>query len=343
MSNIVKVGFLIVLAALVALILRGFFIASSAPSGPQQPTVDRIRVAAADLPRGLLLRDDDLGWKSVPHAQTPAGAVIDGPQHDVALKGAVLRHAVTAGVPILASDVIQANAPGFLSATLSPDMRAVSVAIDDVSGNAGLIQPGDYVDLILTQSMQGKTDSPDESVSSETVVQHARVLAVGSELVPAKDSVIDTNARARTVTLEVSPHTAEAIAVAARLGSLSLALRSFATLDRSASAASAAYATSDALPSAQPVWAGDISRALRALPGNSRNAVSGSPLPSGPVAQPTVTIYRGSNSTTQTDSGGVSMNRGGGGSSDAGGGNAPTSPTIGVPPLPSTTQTFGLH
>ncbi|QGZ60366.1 Flp pilus assembly protein CpaB [Paraburkholderia acidisoli] len=340
MSNIVKVGFLVILAALVALILRGFFIAASKPAGPQEPTTDRIRIAAADLPRGLLLRDDDLNWKAVPHESTPAGAVIDGPQHDVTLKGAVLRHAVTAGAPILASDVIQANAPGFLSATLHPDMRAVSVAIDDVSGNAGLIQPGDYVDLILTQSMQGKTDSPDESVSSETVVQHARVLAVGSELVPSKDST-DANTRARTVTLEVSPHTAEAIAVAARLGSLSLALRSFATLDRAANAASAPDATSDTLPSAQPVWAGDISRALRALPGNVRNAnAGGTPLPAAPVAAPSVTIYRGSAVTTQSDNNAVPVMHGSG----AGGGGPLPQPTIGVPPLPSPmAQTFGMH
>jgi pilus assembly protein CpaB len=300
MSTPIKIGLLIILAAIVALFTRGLFIAASKPPAPKEPTVDRIRVASVDLPRGLLLREDDLSWKTVPRANTPAGAVIDAAPHDVELKGAVLRHAVVAGAPITASDVIQANAPGFLSATLRPDMRAVSVAIDDVSGNAGLIQPGDYVDVILTQSMQGKTEAPDESVASETVVQHARVLAVGSDLQPAKDTS-DANTRARTVTLEVSPHTAEAVAVAARLGSLSLALRSFATLERTAAAASDANAdaTSDSLPDSKPVWAGDISRAVRALPDSSRRAAaapSQAPAAPQPVA---VTIYRGSSSSSQ--------------------------------------------
>ncbi|HTH61596.1 MAG TPA: Flp pilus assembly protein CpaB [Paraburkholderia sp.] len=316
MSNTIKIAILIILAALVALIMRGFFIAASKPAAPQAPSFDRIRVAGADLPRGLLLRDDDLAWKTVPHASTPAGAVVDGTPHPVELKGAVLRHAVTAGTPIVAADVILANAPGFLSATLHPDMRAVSVAIDDVSGNAGLIQPGDYVDLILTQSMQGKTESPDESVSSETVVQHARVLAVGSDLQPAKDTS-DANTRARTVTLEVSPHTAEAVAVAARLGSLSLALRSFATLDRTSNAASAADATSDSLPDTKPVWAGDISRAVRALPGSaSRESAATSATPARVAAAPaSVVIYRGSTPSTQA-------------------GNDGATTTSGAPPLP---------
>lgn len=311
------------MAALVALMMRGLFIAASKPAGPKEPTVDRIRVAGAALPRGLLLREDDLSWKTVPHASTPSGAIVDGTAHEVELKGAVLRHAVAAGAPIVASDVILANAPGFLSATLRPDMRAVSVAIDDVSGNAGLIQPGDYVDLILTQSMQGKTEAPDESVSSETVVQHARVLAVGSDLQPSKDTS-DANSRARTVTLEVSPHTAEAVAVAARLGSLSLALRSFATLDRTAGAASGVDATSDTLPDTQPVWAGDISRAVRALPGNARReaVAAEATTPARSVQPAAVMIYRGSTSSLQS---------GDSGSTAPGGGGA----TPGLPPLPS--------
>jgi pilus assembly protein CpaB len=300
------------MATIVAIIARGFFIAASKPASPAAPTAYRIRVANADLPRGLLLRDDDLAWKTVPRASMPDDALVAGASHPIELKGAVLRHPVSAGTPIVASDVILANAPGFLSATLHPGMRAVSVAIDDVSGNAGLIQPGDYVDLILTQNMQGKTSSPDESVSSETVVQHARVLAVGSELQPAKDSS-DANTRARTVTLEVSPHTAEAIAVAARLGSLSLALRSFATLDRTANAASGADATSDTMPDGNPVWAGDISRAIRALPDDSRHESTGAA--PARIAAPVV-IYRGSATSTQTgDDSGIT--------------------TAAVPPLPS--------
>lgn len=321
MSNIIKIGILIILAAIVAIVMRGFFVAASKPSGPKVPTEDRIRVAAADLPRGLLLRDDDLAWKTVPHKDKPESAIVDGAPDAIQLKGAVLRHSLTSGMPIAASDVILANAPGFLSATLRPDMRAVSVAIDDVSGNAGLIQPGDYVDLILTQSMQGKTDAPDEMVSSETVVRHARVLAVGSDLQPSKDTA-DANTHARTVTLEVSPHTAEAIAVAARLGTLSLALRSFATLDRTAGGASGADATSDTLTDSKPVWAGDISRAVRALPNNTRRETS-APAPVRPVTRVAapVVIYRGSTRSTRA-------------SDDSGSPGGATS-GAGVPPLPA--------
>jgi len=199
-------------------------------------------------------------------------------------------------------------------------MRAVSVAVDDVSGNAGLIQPGDYVDLLLTQQMDRKTDSPDLAVSSETVVEHVRVLASGSDISRPKSGAPDHVERVRTVTLEVTPHMGEVVAVAARLGSLSLALRSFATVSRDpyalASGPSAASAVDDA-PRA-PVWAGDISRALRDLPKARPVALKTG---GGPPPMPkSVTVYRGSEKADSTS-----------GVAQAGGDAMPPLPTVATP------------
>jgi Flp pilus assembly protein CpaB len=292
MSNIIKILLLLVGAVLIALIVRTVVASISHPAARAVPTV-KIRVSAADLPQGLLLRDDDLAWKDVPTGNVPANAVVANAPNAIELKGALLRHAAAAGTVLGADDVILPSAPGFLAATLKPDMRAVSVAIDDVSGNAGLIQPGDYVDLLLTQQMERRTDSPDLAVSSETVVERVRVLAVGSELSRPKSSdTPDANSRARTVTLEVTPHMAEVVSVAARLGSLSFALRSFAKASREADAASAVPASGPL--QARPVWAGDISSAVRELPaphashGAQNAAVAPAPAPK------SVVIYRGS-------------------------------------------------
>jgi len=292
MSSTVKLLLLVALAVISALVLRALFIsAANQPSTSSDPR--RVRVAAADLPAGLLLRSSDLAWKDLPAGQAlPEQAVHENDPATPDVAGAVMLHPITEGTPITAKDVVFPTAPGFLAAALKPDMRAVSVAIDDVSGNAGLIEPGDYVDLILTQNLGDKTHSPRMSVASETIVNHARVLAVGSAFQRPKkgDSPPDNNtAHARTVTLEVSPHTAEVVAISARLGSLSLALRSFATLVRNASDAHGDHdATVDMSP---PVWAGDVSRAVRALPNAEQNDRSG---PRGDIA-PVVLVYRGSN------------------------------------------------
>jgi pilus assembly protein CpaB len=318
MSNIIKLGFLLVGAILVALVVRVVVASASHHSAPVVST-ERVRVSAADLPQGLLLRDDDIIWKDVPVDGMPVGAIVSGAQGAIELKGALLRHAVTSGTVLVADDVILPSAPGFLAATLKPEMRAVSVAVDDVSGNAGLIQPGDYVDLLLTQQMERGTTSPDLSVSSETVVEHVRVLASGSDISrPKNGNSPDLRERAHTVTLEVTPRMGEVVAVAAHLGSLSLALRSFATASRDPFALASGAAAASASTAAQlsPVWAGDISRALRDLPRPHAVAVS-----TGGAAPPmphTVTVYRGSEKADSTATSSVAQ----------GGGD-------GVPPLPS--------
>jgi Flp pilus assembly protein CpaB len=297
MPKLFRTILLVLFAAVGAVVFRALFVAASQPHAPRPPATDRVRVAAAELPEGLLLRDSDLAWKDIPHTQVPPGALVRaqaGDGRDIDLKGDVLRHAVNAGVPLGASDVISPDAPGFLAAALKPGMRATSVAIDDVSGNAGLIQPGDYVDVLLTQQLGGSSSSLTSlrEVESETVVSRVRILAVGSAFQRPKEDAGEPKTRARTVTFEVTPHTAEVIAVATHLGSLSLALRSFATSDRNASAAG-----TETLPQSPPVWAGDVSRALRVAPPGrapTRGAATGAP----PRA---VIVYRGSQASTVLD------------------------------------------
>lgn len=303
MQNILKLAALIVVAAIGAFVLRALFIAASRPGPAKPPAMVRIRAAAADLPDGLLLRDSDLAWKSVPRSDAPTGALVEGQPDAADLKGDLLRHAVHAGAPLGASDVISPSSPGFLAAALKPGMRAISVAIDDVSGNAGLIEPGDYVDVLMTQQIAtspAATSASDRTVETETVAERVRVLAVGTAFKRPKDD--DTkpstaNARARTVTFEVTPRSAEVVTVAAHLGSLSLALRSFATRDRTASQAEDVIE-----PQTPPMWARDVSRGLRAMtPPAAAPARAGSPRVA--AAARDVVIYRGSK---QSDSLGLS-------------------------------------
>ncbi|RKP49047.1 Flp pilus assembly protein CpaB [Trinickia fusca] len=317
MQNTLKLAALVVIAAIGAFVLRALFVAASRPGPAIPPAMERVRAASANLPDGLLLRDSDLVWKSMPRSQVPPGALTERQvlaSADLDLKGDLLRHAVRAGSPLGASDVISPNSPGFLAAALQPGMRAISVAIDDVSGNAGLIEPGDFVDVLLTQQLRsqaGLPPAPERAVESETIVEHVRVLAVGSAFHRPKDDAAAPNTRARTVTFEVTPHGAEVVTVAAHLGSLSLALRSFATRDRTMPEPMTA-----AEPHTPPVWAGDVSRALRAAPAATEPSTKH--LHAGAGSRPVV-VYRGSKQSDSfgTDSSGL-----------------PTGSTGSTPPLP---------
>lgn len=268
LSSVLKFAVILLAAAVLALGARAMFIArQQAPVAvAAEPPADvLVRVAAADLPAGLLLRDNDLDWKPYPRADVPKGALReDDPQAE--LVGVLLRNKLAQGEPIMATNIIRPDAPGFLAAALKPGMRAVSVPIDDVSDHAGLIMPGDYVDMILTQSLRkDELSGRENAVVSETVVEKVRVIAVGTSFQPQHDDKARP-ARARTVTVEVDPRAAEAVTVAARLGTLSMALRSFALDDRedaiNEEAASVVAWDADRA-SARPVWGGDVSRALR--------------------------------------------------------------------------------
>lgn len=303
MSTTLKFALLIIGAAVLALAARMIYASMLANQQPADPTV-QLRVAAGDLPAGLLLRAEDLDWKATVGSQVPEGALVKGTAAAEAMAGVLVRRQTKTGAIMLERDIIRPDAPGFLAAALKPGMRAVSVSVDNVSGNAGLIQPGDYVDMILTQHKSNNNDIDSDrsrSVVSETVVEKVRVIAVGSVFqrqAEDKDNRKNT-AAARTVTIEVTARAAEAVTVASRLGTLSLALRSFAVADRNAPAderqeSVVAWDNNDAHKS-NPVWAGDISRAI-----GKGEAPKTAEQPPRVVAPREVTILRGSKRETQT-------------------------------------------
>ena len=267
-SSVLRLALILLAAAVLALGARAVYV--NRTQAPPPPVVEiPVLVSAADLPAGLLLREADLAWRPYPEGEVPRGALRQG-SPGAELSGALVRRRVAEGTVLTAADIIRSDAPGFLAAVLKPGMRAVSVPIDDVSGNAGLIQPGDAVDLILTQRLDRSGESGggrrNDSVVSETVVENARVIAVGSSFQATDANTNTRSGRARTVTLEVDPRAAEAVTVSAELGSLSLALRSFA-LDRSAAAepdSASVVAWSPDGGQARPVWGEDVSHALRA-------------------------------------------------------------------------------
>jgi pilus assembly protein CpaB len=184
-------------------------------------------VAARPLPAGTLTRDEDFTARPVPPEGLPADAIMDGPDAKAGIRGALVRHYIDAGTPVTTADVLRPRDRGFLAAVLEPGMRAISIGVDMVSGVAGLIWPGDRVDVLLTQELDASLASLGRRVFSETVVSDVRVLAIDQQITQgAAPGDGAAGHLARTVTLQVSTDQAERIAVAQRLGHFSLAVRS---------------------------------------------------------------------------------------------------------------------
>ena len=106
---------------------------------------------------------------------------------------------------------------GFMAATLSDGMRAISIPISTDSGAGGFILPNDRVDVILTR----KPDGNGTRGFAKTIVTNLRVLAVDQTYRQEKDT---RTVVGKTATVEVSPEQAELIAGAGIGGVLSLSL-----------------------------------------------------------------------------------------------------------------------
>ena len=185
-----------------------------------------VLAAAGTLRAGTLLKPDDLETTEVLESKVPTGARRDTPQSRSELFGAMVRQTLLPHQVILPADVMRPGDHGFLAAVLTPGQRATSVGVDAISGTAGLIWPGDHVDLILTQQIDDPAVPIGRRFAGETVLKDVRVIAIDQQLVQGGTPTgTDTSQQSRTVTLEVSPEDAEKVAVATRLGKLGLAVR----------------------------------------------------------------------------------------------------------------------
>jgi len=247
--------------ALMALGLLGFGTVAWISTRPPPPDADTVAastkvmvlIAAKPVRAGNLLKPEDIGAKELTQREAGDDASFDGLDARRTLAGAMVRGSLSVGDVIRAKDVMRPGDHGFLAAVLGPGMRAVSIGVDTVSGTAGLIWPGDRIDVILTQAISDPAVPVGRRLAAETVLSGVRVIAIDQQLVQgvAPDAAADNN-KARTVTLEVTSAEAERVSVATRIGKLSLTVRS---ADRSGVLA-------DAGQLHKTTWASDASPAL---------------------------------------------------------------------------------
>jgi pilus assembly protein CpaB len=204
---------------------------------PSTEGMQAIMVAKTDLPAGAKVSPKDFAWQPWPEGALPQGAIDEAHSPFAVAEGADkndpaaeirLRRGVFAGEPILANTLVNPGDSGFLAAALTDGMRAVALPVEAETSVAGFVRPGDWVDVILTYEVRlrssGAEDASQLVVSrnaSETVLSNVRVLAVDQEV---QDQGTDAKP-GRTVTVEVTPEQAERLALAQRMGDLSLSLR----------------------------------------------------------------------------------------------------------------------
>jgi pilus assembly protein CpaB len=223
----------LVIAVITAVMAKNMFAgagAQQAAAAPASvPVGPKVLVAKKALPVGTIIDADSFSYQPWPKELMQSAYYVDGSPDasPASLFGTVVRYPITAGQPVTRGSLVGPKDRGFLAAALGTGMRAVTVPVNASTGVAGFVFPGDHVDLVLTQQVEGGGDGPALKVS-ETIVRNIRVLATDQRITDKdKDGKTEVKTFAN-VTMEVTPRIAEKIAVAQSMGTLSLSLRSIA-------------------------------------------------------------------------------------------------------------------
>lgn len=231
----------VVLFALIAALCSGallyFYLGSLEAQKQVTVEYDSVVVAATDIPAYTPITSDMVTFKQIPvgYAHPLATRSVE----DVV--GFVTESAVLAGEELLPSKLKQyGETDSGLSYVVPEGMRALTIAVDEVSGIAGFLQRGDYVDVISYTTTtyvpaeapvvaDGETPTEDQlpQTLSTTLVaaQNVRVAAVGKSL-SSVSTVEDQAVEGYTsVTLLLSPEDVMRVVQGAKSGSIVLILR----------------------------------------------------------------------------------------------------------------------
>ncbi|QSX29652.1 Flp pilus assembly protein CpaB [Shewanella cyperi] len=163
----------------------------------------------AQVPMGTILERKHLALAAVPESVIPKGAV----RTIEDAEGKVVNQKLYEGEVLRTERLTKKGEGSTLASLIQPQMRAVTIRVNDVVGVAGFLLPGNRVDVINLYKSDGfKTD---------VVLSNVKILAIDQRASNDENKPV----LVRAVTLELSLEQAEILMIAEGRGSLQLALR----------------------------------------------------------------------------------------------------------------------
>ena len=184
-------------------------------AGPAVDTV-KIYVAVSDINIGDRLDAQHVALEEWPRDRMPEGAITDLSK----VESRYPRTRLFAGEPIIERKLMDSPDRGSKAVMIPEGYRVVSVRVTVDTAVAGLIQPGDRVDLVLFVRKNQEV----LQTGTRTILRDVNVFSVDGDT----ERSVDEEGQARnlrTVSLLVTPKQAETVMLANELGTLSLTLR----------------------------------------------------------------------------------------------------------------------
>lgn len=191
--------------------------AAEAARSKAKPKMEQVAVPVRNLNKGDILAADDLAAREVPVDFVPADAIT--PDDYQSYVGGVVTMPLSKGVPV-PGRAVESLANHF-SDVIKPGDVAVTMRVDDVNSISGLIVPGDHIDIQMV--LIG-----DKSMQTRPLLSNVPVLATGQQtrnVQATNGSQPGSNRSYSDVTLELAPIDAQRLAIAGKVGALSVWLR----------------------------------------------------------------------------------------------------------------------
>ncbi|RLL47033.1 Flp pilus assembly protein CpaB [Oceanobacillus piezotolerans] len=219
-----KILLLAVLSGIITTALFYLFLnKQTAATSASEPVIEMKQVVAAevDIPKDQQILKENLVVKEIPSDQVHPEMIQD--------MNTALNQYTTADIKqgeILMNHRIQEKEEEkeVVSRKINEGYRAVSAEVTYVTGVSNLIQPEDYVDVVLTSG---------EKIESEIILEKVRVLAVGERMTEKKDPAAEP-VLYHAVTLELNQEDTVKLVEASAKGVLQLALYSKSDLEEEA-------------------------------------------------------------------------------------------------------------
>lgn len=195
------------------------FVKKAASANRDNTSGRSVVVATKPIPLATTITKDMVKVTEMPESVIPDGAFAKEEE----VIGRVTRSDVSPKMPLV--DMMLSDGAG-LGGVIPKGYRAVAVKVNEFSGVAGFVKPGDHVDVVCTFGC-GRN-----ALVSKTILQDIMVRAVGQSMREGGDKKGSLANLVRSVTLLATPEQAEAIQLATTAGQIRLALRGEADKDK---------------------------------------------------------------------------------------------------------------
>ncbi len=222
-----------IVAALAAIAVAiGIYFFLNYLSKPEEVSTSTVLVAAVNIPEKTIVTVDMLLYKELPQEAILKNALTN-PETVI---GKMVNSDMFVGEQMVSSRVVdvgnqqEATTLGY---AVEPGMRAITIAVDNVSGVGFLLLPGDKVDIV-TMYERDKINANDDKnrMQAKILVQNVTVLAVDSNMSRSKNKILKDaesgeNASGYTsLTIMVTPTDATMLTWAESEGEVRAILRS---------------------------------------------------------------------------------------------------------------------